>query len=1715
MKEDHVTRLRQKVISLLASFLMVISLFPTNTVLAQEQDIKLKKNDFALTEVRSIGPTTDGDFLSNSLDGNPNTYTNSAYGSVDAVELAHPQIYTFTLREKMNISKVGVQARSEYHLTQLDHFSVYLSSDKNDWQPVASNVSVTSADMIYVNFEATPALYVKIELYADEGVNCVSTSEVEIYRTETTTEAPTVDKTNLKAAIDKASALEQSNFTDSSWEVLESALQDAKKVYDDLTVDQDTVDEAVNKLEKAINDLDYEGYAKISEIIANEDNTVTLVLDRKIDSSRMSGSDPGSKWTYDNEYKLTSNEIPEEGEFFVDVVVEDLDGEGTHHNIYRDENGEWRVVVEYRYNGEYKGVRPQLFVQVGEELVEVTPLTDYSFDPYVVEKTLTGPAKFVITGYDLKDVKVYRIPYNEANQQVITPDGDHTRIEGFLEHNGVAMSGTYSFTIGSWTNGAINMPQIKVTYNLVDRSELEELIRQAQEIKNEGYIEESYEALQEEIKEATAVRDNNTATKNDVNDAVNALQTAIDNLEVEEQIIVGIVNDSKIAGSSLEDAVTKAGIEKEDISTVELLTGIITQSDLNYLKDCELIELTINLNDDLKMEDGSTKIPDGLFAGSSLEKLTLGGFTEIGTRAFQKSTSLNEVSIPDVVTVGREAFYRCDDYIDVILPASIEYIGDSAFAEADNGTRELKVVFQGTTPPELGNRSFGSVGTVTVPAGALKTYLPDLNITKTFYDSGTNKFGNLQVIDPAYPKVKFQYGQYGGNAFYGYYEKGAALNTIEIHNIPSSSIPEGKVLIGWNTLKDGSGISYTDDSKITSDLTLYPVYGNLVDKSELQKLYDEVKDYTSSNSFFKYFSEELEEAKEVLDNPNVSQEDVDKQVVDLNARYYALRVSELNSLYSPTNGSIDLELYTTESLAPVVNMWGITHYRTTGSYGESEDQKNIGQMEGWYTNYTKAVEGLIKADEETEWVGIAPDATNTGKYQGHFEVTKTEILSDGSCQITVKFVNDGLHPIYGESLPNANGITEFDKFTDLEGASVSVLVYDENFKWKASRPLKNITVVEDGIEGTYIVKETDKYLSFDLSHNRDETYSAGYYNVTTVPVGTITLTPEENLTGYTGGKSLDNSSFPHMRYTISLPEGVDASSGIILHYTNSKGEEGTTTIGNYQQGLSLLAEGEDANITEQPVLIPELEPSYKLNDKEAKDDSEPGVYDFEVKNDKDLYAEIKGEKYKVNVDDKDTTITVRYVSDPERMSDSNTDYINDVVNEAPATEVEEATAVTDPNTTYLTNDKEDIAVMNEDAVGLLVDELLSDDDGFDREKAMLEKLNGFLDEEGFQTVSEGNYDFMYLDLVNTLDGNAWVSSTNGTYIYLPYPEGTDENTKFNVVHFPGLHREYGFEGEYEVGVAIEKCKPELVSIENTAQGIKFHIGKSGFSPFALTWSDSKTEFDVSYVFKSEDGRVLPQEVNALLPTAQTATEGSTLSPQALTTTSITTSEGVWTFKGWDQQSVTVSQDVVFTGTWSFTANPSQPVFDLSDMNTTIEQGSKFDPLAGIHATDAQGNDITGSIKVVSNNVNTSKPGKYTVTYEVADQYGNISHVTVEFTVMAKEMGGSETANKDDLKDLIDKADKLDADKYTKDSWNALEKALEQAKNVYKDPSATAEEINSAYNALNNAMKNLKKVSEKGKDANTAAQMNAALYGGIAIVALGAMLICIRKRSKKS
>ena len=97
----------------------------------------------------------------------------------------------------------------------------------------------------------------------------------------------------------------------------------------------------------------------------------------------------------------------------------------------------------------------------------------------------------------------------------------------------------------------------------------------------------------------------------------------------------------------------------------------------------------------------------------------------------------------------------------------------------------------------------------------------------------------------------------------------------------------------------------------------------------------------------------------------------------------------------------------------------------------------------------------------------------------------------------------------------------------------------------------------------------------------------------------------------------------------------------------------------------------------------------------------------------------------------------------------------------------------------------------------------------------------------------------YLDLVDTGNGNAWVESATGTYVYWPYPEGTDKNTEFTLRHFVGLDRETQYDGADAVADAITDAKMEdedYLQMEKTDEGIRFYTkGKLAFSPFILMW----------------------------------------------------------------------------------------------------------------------------------------------------------------------------------------------------------------------------------------------------------------------------------------
>lgn len=71
---------------------------------------------------------------------------------------------------------------------------------------------------------------------------------------------------------------------------------------------------------------------------------------------------------------------------------------------------------------------------------------------------------------------------------------------------------------------------------------------------------------------------------------------------------------------------------------------------------------------------------------------------------------------------------------------------------------------------------------------------------------------------------------------------------------------------------------------------------------------------------------------------------------------------------------------------------------------------------------------------------------------------------------------------------------------------------------------------------------------------------------------------------------------------------------------------------------------------------------------------------------------------------------------------------------------------------------------------------------------------------------------------------------------------------------------------------------------------------------------------------------------------------------------------------------------------------------INATSKTIEVGSKFNPLTGITATDAEGNDITSSITVLENTVDTTTPGRYLVVYQARDSHNQTVIKDIVITV---------------------------------------------------------------------------------------------------------------------
>ena len=177
------------------------------------------------------------------------------------------------------------------------------------------------------------------------------------------------------------------------------------------------------------------------------------------------------------------------------------------------------------------------------------------------------------------------------------------------------------------------------------------------------------------------------------------------------------------------------------------------------------------------------------------------------------------------------------------------------------------------------------------------------------------------------------------------------------------------------------------------------------------------------------------------------------------------------------------------------------------------------------------------------------------------------------------------------------------------------------------------------------------------------------------------------------------------------------------------------------------------------------------------------------------------------------------------------------------------------------------------------------------------------------------------------------------------------------------------------------------------------------------WQVAKiSSYKVQYEFKSgTDGKELPDEVNDLLPVDNKKyVIGSEISAKQPKKATVTTTEGVWVFGGYEKDKLTSNEGVTFTGKWNFHPNATKlnEVPSISASDKTLIVGDTFDVKKDVTAKDTEDGDLTDKIEVVKNDVDTTKSGTYEVTYKVTDSKGASTTKTIRVTVVKKDVSTS-------------------------------------------------------------------------------------------------------------
>lgn len=261
-----------------------------------------------------------------------------------------------------------------------------------------------------------------------------------------------------------------------------------------------------------------------------------------------------------------------------------------------------------------------------------------------------------------------------------------------------------------------------------------------------------------------------------------------------------------------------------------------------------------------------------------------------------------------------------------------------------------------------------------------------------------------------------------------------------------------------------------------------------------------------------------------------------------------------------------------------------------------------------------------------------------------------------------------------------------------------------------------------------------------------------------------------------------------------------------------------------------------------------------------------------------------------------------------------------------------------------------------------------------------------------------------------LNGETYIAMPDGSKVKFPIPGAKGIKSRYTVTYTDGVDGEVVFKDKVFSDRVVGTPTPEFGETPTRA-GYTF----TGWSPaveervtqsitYNATWVKNMVPINAAPVIHATDKTIeVGDEFDPRADvTAEDEEDGDITNNIEILKNDVNINEpGIYdvTYK------VTDTKGASYTTTIKVTVNPKAadlnacPVIQATDKTLTV--GDEFDPLTDVTAKDEEDGDITDKIEILENEVDTTKPGKYEVTYKVTDS-GGASHVkTIKVTVNPK------------------------------------------------------------------------------------------------------------------